>query len=84
MILTAGTVSKLAVLLQDEGVRGGEREERPPNTRSGQEEQSLGGEGEMHGYVELQEDIPTNYHHHFVLYFSTRILRLFAFHRLYV
>lgn len=73
------------VSLQDEGIRGGEREERPTHTRPGQKEQSLGGKGQMYGYVELPEDIPTNnYHHPFVLYFSTRILRLFTFHRLYV
>ena len=31
----------------DAGVRGGEREERPPDPRAGQEEQPLGGEREV-------------------------------------
>lgn len=39
-------------LFQDEGVRGGEREERPPDPRARQEEQPLGGEGEVRHHVD--------------------------------
>lgn len=41
----------MTVLLQDEGVRGGEREERPPDPRARQEEQPLGGEGQVRHHV---------------------------------
>lgn len=44
--------------MQDEGVRGGEREERPPDPRARQEEQPLGGEGQMRHHVELPPAAP--------------------------
>lgn len=39
-------------LFQDEGVRGREREERPPDPRARQEEQPVGGEGKVRHHVE--------------------------------
>lgn len=60
-------------LFQDEGVRGGEREERPPDPRARQEEQPLGGEGEVRHHVDrLTSD------------FCTRDLVCFLFARCWV
>lgn len=40
---------------QDARVRGGEREERPPDPRARQEEQPLGGKGQVRHNVRRQQ-----------------------------